>query len=294
MKTIVKNLVKNFRIPGLVGILVLDFFVFYGNSFSFEDPKLATNSNRSQPDTIVVPFSKIIDDDITPQYNFRLTTNHPGKPMHPYFRDSYRIIRDMRRLVLMFNYRAVTGYESVGDLIEICQKLPEPKQAELISTVFVGAAANFFSVETNKQLKKKKINFVEWRADKVIFRNRFRYFNLHVFQGWNNSGVGLYVPAIRTQFYQHANALEKANGFLVFLSPRLIVDFNRYNGSTLVNPFYVSKIGTFSIAYNWDHGYVRSRFDLIKSSSIIIRIVHVNYLKRVHPDQLLSEVILSW
>ncbi|MCU0643369.1 MAG: hypothetical protein MUC94_03835 [bacterium] len=255
---------------------------------------MSTKPNHSLPDSFAVPFAKTIDDDIIPITGFRVRNNYPGKPMHPYFRDSYRIIRDLRRLVQIFDYRAVTGYESVGDLVDICQNLPEPKQTELISTVFAGAAVNYFSVETNKQLKKKKVNFLEWRAEKIIFRNRFKYFSFHFFQGWNVSGIGLYVPFIRTQFYRHSTAYYKTNGFVVFLSPKFAIDFTHYDRSTLVNPFFVSKIGTFSFAYDWTRHNVRSRFDLIKSSSIIIRVVHINYLKHLYPDQLLGEVILSW
>jgi len=274
--------------------MVLDFLVLFGNSFSFDDPQLSTKPNQSLPDSFAVPFVKTIDGDIIPTSSFRVRNNYPGKPMHPYFRDSYRIIRDLRRLVQMFDYRAVTGYESVGDLLDLCQNLPEPKQTELISTVFAGAAVNYFSAETNKQLNRKKINFLEWRTEKIIFRNRFKYFNFYFFQGWNVSGIGLYVPLIRTQFYRHSTSYYKTNGFIVFLSPKFAIDVTHYDRSTLVSPFFVSKIGTFSLAYDWTRRNVRSRFDLIKSSSIIIRIIHINYLKRFDPDQLLSEVILSW
>jgi hypothetical protein len=294
MKTIVKNLIRNFIIPKLFGIMVLDCIVLWSTLFSFDEPQLSTKPNHSFPDSFAVPFAKTIDDGIIPITSFRVRNNYPGKPMHPYFRDSYRIIRDLRRLVQIFDYRAVTGYESVGDLVDVCQNLPEPKQTELISTVFAGAAVNYFSVQTNKQLKKKKVNFLEWRAEKIIFRNRFKYFSFHFFQGWNVSGIGLYVPFIRTQFYRHSTSYYKTNGFVVFLSPKFAIDFSHYDRSTLVNPFFVSKIGTFSFAYDWTRHNVRSRFDLIKSSSIIIRIIHINYLKRFYPDQLLGEVILNW
>lgn len=294
MKVIVKNLVKNRSVPKLCGIMVLDFFILLSSVFSFDDPHLSTKSNRSLPDSFAVPFVKNIDDDIIPTARLRMKNNYPGKPIHPYFRDSYRIIKDLRRLVQMFDYRAVTGYESVGDLFDVCQNLPEQKQTELISTVFAGAAVNYFSVETNKQLRRKKINFLEWRTEKVIFRNRFRYFNFHFFQGWNASGIGLYVPLIRTQFYRHATSYYQTNGFIVFLSPKYAIDFAHYDRTTLINPFFISKIGTFSLGYDWHRCSVRSRFDLINSSSIIIRIIHINYLKNLYPDQFLSEVILSW
>lgn len=294
MKAIVKNLVKNLKLPKLFGVMVLAFIMLNSNLFSVDDPQLLPESNRSVPDPYAVPFVKTSDNDIIPTPSFEVRNKYPGKPIHPYFRDSYRIIRDLRRLVQIFDYRAVTGYESVGELLDVCQNLPEQKQTELIATVFAGAAVNYFSLETNRQLKRKKINFLEWRTEKVIFRNRFKYFNFHFFQGWNASGIGLYVPLIRTQFYRHATSYYKTNGFIVFLSPQFALDFAHYDRTMLVNPFFVSKIGTFSFAYDWNRCSVRSRFDLINSGSIIIRIVHINYLKNLYPDQLLSEVILSW
>ena len=81
----------------------------------------------------------------------------------------------MRRLVLMFNRGAVNGYESVNDLVEVCQKLPEQKQTEMLYTAMAGGLVNFLSAETNKQLRKKKIQFLQWRMEKVFFHNNFKY-----------------------------------------------------------------------------------------------------------------------
>lgn len=203
MKTICNNLVRHKKIPELAGIVAIIIFVCHSHSFAQIELRATPHSHRCLSDTFAIPITTPFDDAISLP-NWRARKISLAKSMHPYFRDAYRIIMDLRRLVQMANYQAVTGYESVGDLFDLCQNLPESKQTRLICTVFAGAAVNFFSVAANKQLQKNKINFLRWRSEKVVLSCRFQYLHLHVFQGWHSSGRGLSVPRLRTQFYHQA------------------------------------------------------------------------------------------
>ncbi|UCE07808.1 MAG: hypothetical protein JSW07_07185 [bacterium] len=253
---------------------------------------LTSSTDQIVADSILAAFSE--KDSIIHSPVYKIDSNHKSHSIHPYFLDSYRLIRDMRRLVRMFDHRAVNGYESMSDLVNICRKLPVPKQKDLIGTAMAGAVVNFISEATNKQLKKGKINFLQWRLEKVIFRNRFKYFSMNLQTGMNSRGIGFYIPALRVHYYRYATPYYAGQNITFYPMRKIGVNCGRWNGSIIITPFILSNMGTMALSYDKDRKIIHTRFELRKSSSIIIRFVHINYLERVNSDRILSEVLICW
>ena len=261
-------------------------------SYSSDDPILASTPEQIVADSAFSVFSD--RDSVIQKFIANINSNHKSRPVHPYFRDSYRVIRDMRRLVRMFDYRAVNGYESMSDLIDICQKFPERQKTEMIYTAMTGGAVNLISERTNKALRKRKIHCLQWRLEKVYFRSRYKFLRINFHTGMNSKGIVAQIPALRFRYYRYSTSYYSTDGIIVMPLRGVGINCNRINGRINISPFYYSKYGTFALTYDTKYKIVSSRINLKKSSSFVIRIVHINYLDRSRPDRLLSEILLWW
>jgi len=224
----------------------------------------------------------------------KLNNGAGSHPIHPYFRDGYRVIQDLRRLVRMFNFRAVTGYESVADLVAVCRKFPERKQTELIYTAMAGGAVTVLAAETNKQLRKRKINFLQWKVEKLLFRNRFKYFRLSMYAGYTSKGVAIYIPSLRLYYYRLLAPYYSGGGISFFATRKVALNYSRWNGYPIFTPYFFLPLGTIALSYDPGRKIIRSRLDLRKTSSLVIRIAYINFLQGQSPNRLLSEVLISW
>lgn len=270
----------------------LEFYIGVEKSFSSENFSHSSLSDRFPLDTVSVTIPGV--DTLFQQFKVRLDLDHHLKPLHPYFRDRYRIIRDLRRLVLLFNYRAVHGYEPISDLIDICRSLPESKQTKLIGTAFLGGIANLISEETNKQLKKRKVDFFQWKLEKIVLRNRFKYFYLYLFGGISTRGFGLHIPSLRIGYSRELTAYYTSE-YVTFLPfRRLGLCYERCDGHNAITPFISSALGTVTLSYDHGRKLIRSTLDLRNTSAVIIRMLYINFLDRINSDQLLSEVLIFW
>jgi len=277
-----------------LAIIFLELFIFPQNLFTFDDPDFSSSTDDIIPDTASVPVISMKPDSSLLKPKFRIDKSHHFHPVHPYFRDGYRIIKDMRKLVRMFDYRKINGYESMSDLVEICQKFPESKKTEVIYTALAGGVVNILSEETNKHLRKRKINFLQWKMEKVVLRNKFRYFDLNIHGGVNSKGLGLYIPKFRIYYDRYSTPYYSSESITFWPLRKLGFNYAIWNGSTIITPFISSKIGTIAVSYNKEHKILRTRLDLLKSSSLIIRIVYINYLERMNSNYMLSEVLICW
>lgn len=260
--------------------------------FPGDDSKKTISSDPIAVDSV---FSEVAEkDSIIHKSALRLTSNHRSRAVHPYFRDRYRVIQDIRRLVQIFDYKAINGYESINDLVDICQKFPEPKQSKMIGMAMAGGVVNLVSEKTNQQLKKMKVHFIQWRLEKVIFQNRFKYFYLNLHTGLNSRGIGFYFPMLRIHYYLHYTSRWNSESLTFYPRRKLGLSFSRWNGQPIMTSYYFSPIGTFALSYDNNRKIVRSRVDVRKSSTLIIRITHINYLERVNSDRLLSELLIYW
>lgn len=288
---IMQNLVQKIGITTYTsGILLLLLFCWRPHDlFSQQD---LTSPDQIIADSVVTTVSE--KESLVRHSVYKIDANHRSHPLHPYFRDSYRVIQDLRRLVRMFNYPAVEGYESISDLVEICRKLPAPKQTAMISMAIAGGVVNLISERANKELRKRKMAFLQWQVEKVFFRNKFKFLYLNLHTGVNSRGLVFSIPAARIYFYRYYSAYYSTDGFIIMPTRRIGINCNRYDGRTQIAPFYASKLGTFELTYDTKYKMISSRIDLRKSSAFVIRVVHVNFLDRRHADRLLSEVLICW
>jgi len=259
--------------------------------FASDDPTYSSSTEDMIPDTVLSPINQ---DSFVCMTHLKFDDGQRSRPMHPYFRDGYRIIQDMRRLVRMFNHGAVNGYESMSDLVDVCRKFPEYKQAEMLYTAMAGGLVNFISEQTNKQLRKRNIHFLQWRLEKVFYRNKFKYFYLNIYAGYTSKGIGLYFPALRLHFYRQVTAYYSSEGFTFLPMRKFGLNFARWNGHPIITPYFFTSIGTIALSYDNKRNIIRSRINIRKSSTLIVRIVHINFLERAKSDQILSEVIIYW
>lgn len=260
--------------------------------FSLDDPTITVSLDQITADSAFA--AKSAKDSIFHSSVLKLDSNYKPRSIHPYFRDSYRVIQDIRRLVRLFDYRVVNDYESMSDLLDICRKFPEQKQTKIIGTAMAGGFVNLISEETNKQLRKKKINFVQWRLEKVILQSRCKNFSLNFHTGISSRGVGVYFPALQIHYYYYSTQNFRSESINFCPIRKLGLNFARWNGHAIMTPYFYSSIGTIALSFDKDNKIIRSRVDIRKSPSLIIRIIHISYLKQINSNRLMSEVLICW
>lgn len=204
------------------------------------------------------------------------------------------MVQDIRRLVQMVDYGAIHGYESMGNLIQIAQQLPSSKQTAMIGMAIAGGTVNFIADAANKHLRKLKINFVEWKVEKVIFRKHSRYFNTNIQSGLTARGYGIYFPGLRTQFYRDLTPYYKSEGFIIYSRHKLGFDLSRENGNLIWTPFYFSSLGSIQLSYNSTREIMRLKIDLRRTSFFVVRLVLIDQLKQSDGKFMLGEAILNW
>ena len=269
--------------------LILLYFLQLQYSFSQDDP---TSTNQIIADSV---FTTISEKDSLIQHSYyKIDSNHKSNAIFPYFRDSYRVILDMRKLVRMFNYQAVDGYESMNDLFNTCRKFPEYKQAKMIYMAMAGGAVNLLSVQTNRELSKRKINFLRWQIDKVSYRNNFKFLYVNLHTGLNSRGMVLSIPTLRIYYYRYLSSYYSTDGIIIMPLRKIGLNCSHYAGRTLITPFYTSSLGTIELTYDIKYKRMSSHIDLRKTSFFVVRVVHVKFFDHQHSDCLLSEVLIWW
>ena len=248
-----------------------------------------SESDKTISDSVLI--AKSTSDSFTIYSKIKLNTDHPSYSVNSYFRDEYRIVRDMRRLVQMFDY-PIHGYESMEELFKICQNFPETVQTKMICTAFAGGATNFLSDMTNKQLRKRKINFIQWRLEKVILQTHFKFLYIDFYGGLSTKGMALQIPKLRLYYYYQSTKYYNSHSFTCWLTPYLGLNYAQWNQSRLIMPLFVTALGYIAIGYDRSFKTLISRFELFRTNAIVIRLVHVNYFERVRNNYMLSEILI--
>lgn len=249
---------------------------------------------ETTPDTLSQPVAAAQPDSATKRLRFNIDAGYHTPPVHPYFRNEYRLIQDMRRLVLFVDRRKIHGYESVADLFALARKFPESKQTEIIRAAVAGSVANFASEMASKRMREKKIRFVQWELEKVVFRSAIRSLSLNLFNGVTARGFGAHLPALRLSYARHSTPYEVNESITCWPLRRLGLNYTRNNGRPIITPIIVSPFGTAAISYDRDLKVITSGFEFRKKSNIIIRLMHVNPLHVPKADYMRSEVLLRW
>lgn len=265
----------------------LEFYFASGNLHAIDAVSPFSEPGKTISDSISITKSTL--DSSTIHTKLKFNSDRRFYPVNSYFRDEYRIIRDMRRLVYMFDHR-INGYESMDELFKICQSLPEGVQTKMICTAFAGGIVNFLSDMTNKQLRKRKVNFFQWKLEKVILQTHFKFFYIDVYGGLSAKGIAFRVPKLRLYYYRYSTQYYNSDSFTFWLTPYLGLNYSQWNQSRIMMPLLVTPIGYITFGYDRTFKRLISTFELLKSNAIVIRLVHVNYFEQVKYNYMLSEV----
>jgi hypothetical protein len=250
-------------------------------------------TQETRPDTIISTVAPR-PDSARAKYHHRIDAGYRLAPSHPYFRDEYRIIQDMRRLLYFVNPHSVHGYESVPDMFAKARSFPVSKQTEIIRVAVAGSVANFASEIVSRELREKKLRFVQWELEKVVFRGAFRYLNVNVFNGVQERGFGMSIPLLRLSFSRQSTAYYLNDSMTFWPLRRVAVSYARFQGRPIITPIVLTKMGIFVLSYDKDLKVITSAFDLRRAAKIVVRMVHVNHLKFPKANYLRSEVMLRW
>ena len=215
-------------------------------------------------------------------------------PVHPYFRDDYRIVNDIRRLYNYVDRNVLRGLEPMPVLYEMVDRLPADKQGELIGAAIMGSAVNFVSEVVSQQLRRRKLSFVQWQLDRVMVRLSYQSIHARLHLGPFESSYHLQFPALRVYLSRSIGNYYVSNSATWFPMRRVGINFTTYNGRKIIGPRLLTPIGNFAMSYNQDDRAVVSGFDLRRTSSLVVRLLMQDYLDTDAADFIQSEVILRW
>lgn len=226
---------------------------------------------------------------------FRITIEgqHRREELHPYFRDEYVVMRDLRRLMRM-STGGIHGFESVEDLVEIGQNLPIDKQTALVSTAIAGSAANILAGATNKQLRKRKITFIRWEVDRIMLRTRYRrLFSLAAWKGISADGVSVYFPYVRMNYSLYSTPTYSLHGLSYWISRKLGFSYRLGSGRRIISGI-ISPMRRFRVvlSYYQNIQQFQSSLELRSTALVVLRLIFTNSLIQHDRRTLRSEMLV--
>lgn len=145
------------------------------------------------------------------------------QPLHPYFRDEYQVVTDLRRLVKFVDKRKVKGFESVAELVNIGSDLPLERQTAIVSTALAGSAANILSGMANKQLRRWKVSYIQWETERVAFRTRYRDILIAaIYKGISSDGIQVFFPFAGIHYSYYLKELSQLHRFTYWLTKKWV------------------------------------------------------------------------
>jgi hypothetical protein len=215
-----------------------------------------------------------------------------SQPMNGYFRDGYRIMKDLRKLVRFIDRRSVNGYESINNLVQISSNFSKDQKDKMIGAAVAGGVVNILADKTNKQLRKRKIRFLQWGMDKVVLRHKIKSISMYFYRGIIANGFGLGFHKLRLYYNRHLTDYYFANNITFYPFRFLGMSYTRYNDRNIFSPMIRFKNSRISVSYDKNKSIVTSRIDMWKLEPIIIRLLHVNYLKQAQFNYVRCEMML--
>ncbi len=248
------------------------------------------NEVETKTDSLTVQHSA----STTTAFKLTIPEDYQRKPLHPYFRDEYRVVKDLRRLVRFAANRGITGFESVEDLVEIGQNLPLEKQTAIVSSAMMGSAANILAGITNKQLRKRKIKFIRWDVDRVTLRTRYRrMFSLLLYKGAFADGVSLYFPKVRINYALYATSFYALHGFTYWVNRKFGASYRFGSGqeiySGIISPYRRFRV---ILSYRKNYQQISTSVELRNTKFVILRFIFSNILIRKQSSAFRSEMLV--
>jgi hypothetical protein len=257
-----------------------------------------TTSAREQPenapDTAMTPATFSPPDSARPPWFAGLDAGYHTPPVHPYFRDEYRVIQDMRRLLLFVDPYAIQDLTSVPEMFAIARRMPEAKQAQIIGAALAGSVANQASEMVSRSLRQRRAGYVQWQLEKIVVRTAFRRFYTHWYYGLNMQGFSLHTPVRGLSYSYHTTKTYLHTGVNYWPLQYCGFHYGRVNGKPIYGPRFASPWGSIALSHETAQGSLLASYELRRQAKIIVRLIYVNYLRLPWADFLRSEVLLHW
>jgi len=215
-------------------------------------------------------------------------------PVHPYFRDEYRVLQDMRRLILFINPVAIQDMASVPEMLAAARAMPEDRQTEIIGTAIAGSIVNQASDMVSRSLRHRHAGFIQWQLEKIVLQTGYHQFYASMYYGVNVQGFAVQAPFHGLAYSFHNTPAYTYQG--VSLSPLrfLGLQYGYLNGNPIYGPRLASRLGSLAMNFDTAQPAVLTAFEFRRQSRVIVRVLYANYLMLAFADFLRSEVILSW
>ncbi len=254
----------------------------------------ATSPAEEDSAATATPASSLRPDSLRTRYHARLDAGYHTPRVHPYFRDEYRVINDVRRLLLYIDPYALIGLESMPQMLGIVWRLPENEQTEMIRVAVAGSIVNQVSESVSRKLRRSKLKFVQWQLEKVVLSKAFGHFYVHAHKGVNTQAVALSVPKLRLSYVNHVTKYYSNEGFHYAFTPRLSFAYGWSKGDPVYGPRFNLPVGNVGVTYDSKYDVILSSYEFRRSMSVIIRMLYVNYRQVPEANLWRSEVMLRW
>jgi hypothetical protein len=249
---------------------------------------------QTEADTLAARPGAIPPDSARRQLQFEIDAGYHQPPVHPYFRDEYRLLQDVRRLIQFVDRYAVHGMESLPELKTLVESMPVSKQTEIIRTAVAGSVVNYVSEMVSRQLRKKNVTGVQWQLETVWFRRQIGMLHLSGYGGINAMGLNAQLPKLRLFYSRHATNDYRYDSLSYWPWPQAGFNYMLLDNRTLLGPRFSFGPSHVAISYDKDWRLIVSGFALRRSNRIIIRMEYLNYLQIANADYLRSEVLWQW
>ncbi len=252
----------------------------------------ARTEQESAPDTAQATL--LFADSAKRHWKARLDAGYHTSPLHPYFRDEYRVIQDVRRLLLFIDPLALPELASLPEMFAIASAMPQSRQTQVIGAAVAGSVANQVSEMVSRRLRRSRMKFLQWHLEKVMVRTGLRGFEARVYSGMNMRGLAIWGPVRGLSYSYHDTKTYRHEGLSYWPSPHLGWHYGWLNGAPIYGPRFASPLGHLSVSYESGNRMLLSGFEFRRQMKVIIRILYVNFLAIKHADFWRSEVMLRW
>lgn len=283
-------------LPSLVlclGTLFLSSRVYAQNRLNIVDAAATVGTKPIEEDTTATPASRYLrPDSLRTRYHTRLDAGYHTPRVHPYFRDEYRVIQDIRRLILFIDPYVLIGLEPMPEMLGIVYRFPEEKQHEMIRVAVAGSVVNQVSENVSRKLRRTKFRFVQWQLEKVTMSRGFRHVYLSGAYGVNIKSFAVHVPKLKLTFSKYTTKYYGNEGF--HYSPIKYAGFayGWSGGKPVYGPRFNTPVGNAGLTYDEKYDVMFASYELRRSMSMIVRLLYVNYLKFPQANLWRAEIML--
>ncbi len=260
----------------------------------FFEEVAAGEQQQSPADTAMTLSVSSLPDSAQLRWQARIDAGYHTPPVHPYFRDEYRVIQDLRRLLMFVNPAIIQDLASMPEMVEAARALPESRQNEIIAAAIAGSAANQFSEMVSRSLRQRRAGFLQWELEKVVLRTAYRRFQTQWYYGINMQGFVLHTPVRGFSYSYHLTNVYSYEGVNYWPVRAFGFHYGRLNRKPVYGPRLASRFGNVALNYETAQRALLTGFEFRRRARVVVRLFYANYLSLPQADYVRSEVLLSW